>query len=220
MMTRFAEHLVEAYGTDADATWLLDHHEVHLLLIANPDGRKHGEKGVYWRKNDNVNHCPNGWAGVDLNRNFDFEWGGSGSSGNACNQTFRGSAAGSEPETQAVMQYMRDLFPDARGPDDDDIAPLDTSGVYLDVHSYSELILYPWGYKRETAPNGLQLRRLGRKLAFFNGYRPVVLFRFGAVPFTCVPLVPWSCAGCVTRWRKPEICRRARGTASAAALGQ
>ncbi len=41
--TRFAEHLVNGYGIDADATWILDHHEIHLMLQANPDGRKEAE---------------------------------------------------------------------------------------------------------------------------------------------------------------------------------
>src|SRR5690606_10882599 len=43
LATRFVESLVQAHGTDADATWILDHHEVHALLQANPDGRKQAE---------------------------------------------------------------------------------------------------------------------------------------------------------------------------------
>ena len=133
LMTRFAEYLVEAYGTDADTTWLLDHHDVHLMLIANPDGRKHAEDGVAWRKNDNTDHCWQNvnpqWPGVDLNRNFDMDWGGRGSSDFECAHTFRGDAAESEPETQAIVQYMQDLFPDAREPDDDDVAALDTRSL-------------------------------------------------------------------------------------------
>jgi hypothetical protein len=35
---------------DPNITWLLDHHEIHLLLHANPDGRKQAESGKYWRK--------------------------------------------------------------------------------------------------------------------------------------------------------------------------
>ena len=84
LTTRFAEELVDSYGIDADATWLLDQHEVHLMLHANPDGRKKAEEGLYWRKNHNENHCPAGdtgeWPGVDLNRNFPFKWGLTGSS--------------------------------------------------------------------------------------------------------------------------------------------
>jgi carboxypeptidase T len=51
-------------------------------------------------------------------------------------------------------------------------APADASGVYLDIHSYSELVLWPWGFTSDVAPNGPALQTLGRKLAYFNGYEP------------------------------------------------
>ena len=179
LATRFAEDLVDSYGIDADTTWLLDEHEVHLLLHANPDGRKRAEEGLYWRKNHNEDHCAEGdtgageWPGVDLNRNFDFKWGSTGSSAQACAQIFRGSAAASEPETQAITAYMQGLFPDARGAEDDAVAPADTSGVFLDIHSHGRLVLWSWGHTDTTVPNGTQLQTLGRKLAFFNGHTPM-----------------------------------------------
>ena len=58
LTTRFAEQMVDDYGIDADTTWLLDEHEVHLMLHANPDGRKQAEEGLSWRKNHNTTHCP------------------------------------------------------------------------------------------------------------------------------------------------------------------
>ena len=173
---RFAEQLADAYETDADARWLLDHQEVHLMLQANPDGRKRAEAGLLWRKNHNTNHCPDDQPGVDLNRNFDFKWGEGGSSTTECDSTYRGSSAASEPETQAVQTYLANLFPDARGPDDDDATPADTSGVYLDLHSASRLILWPWGLENTLAPNSTALQTFGRKLAFFNGYLPMRLY--------------------------------------------
>ncbi|MEM8996285.1 MAG: M14 family zinc carboxypeptidase, partial [Acidobacteriota bacterium] len=57
--TRFAEFLVDGYGSDPDVTWLLDEHEVHLMLQANPDGRKEAEAGAAWRKNTNNDFCSN-----------------------------------------------------------------------------------------------------------------------------------------------------------------
>ena len=172
----FARWLVNGYGTDADATWILDHHEVHLLLHTNPDGRKRAETGLSWRKNVNNNFCANtNTRGIDLNRNFTFEWnstGGAGSSGAACDLTFRGPGAGSEPETQALESYIRSLWPDRRGPGINDAAPPDTSGIHIDVHSYSQLVLWPWGATNAPAPNGVALQTLGRKFAFFNGYEP------------------------------------------------
>jgi hypothetical protein len=176
LVLAFARGLVEGYGVDADATWILDHHEVHLMLHANPDGRKRAETGLSWRKNVNNNFCANSnTRGVDLNRNFTFQWnstGGVGSSGSQCSLTYRGPSAGSEPEVQAVQAYIRSLWPDRRGPALTDAAPADTSGIHLDIHSFSELVLWPWGTTSSPAPNGTALQTLGRKFAFFNGYQP------------------------------------------------
>ena len=172
--TRFAEYLVNGYGTDADATWLLDYHEIHLMLQANPDGRKHAETGEWWRKNTNQAHCSPASSnrGADLNRNFDFEWGCcGGASTNECSSTYRGPWSASEPETRAVQDYMAAQFPDQRDPPLDAPAPRGATGVYIDLHSYSELVLWPWGFY-SAAPNAAQLRTFGRKLAYFNGYTP------------------------------------------------
>ena len=175
LMTRFAEYLVSNYGIDADATWLLDHHEIHLLLQANPDGRKKAEQGILWRKNTNQNYCSatSNSRGADLNRNFPFQWGCcGGSSGNQCSDTYRGAAAASEPETAAIVAYVRSQFPDQRPDDLTSPAPADATGIFLDIHSYSELVLWPWGFTNQPAPNGNQLQTLGRKFAYFNGYEP------------------------------------------------
>ncbi len=176
LVLSFARWLVDGHGVNADATWILDHHEVHLLLHSNPDGRKRAETGLSWRKNVNNNFCANSNSrGVDLNRNFSFGWnttGGAGSSGAACNLTYRGPSAGSEPEIQAIQSYVRSLWPDRRGPGANDAAPADTSGIHLDIHSFSQLVLWPWGNTATAAPNGTALQTLGRKFAFFNGYEP------------------------------------------------
>lgn len=172
----FARWLVNGYGVDADATWILDHHEVHLMLHTNPDGRKRAEAGLSWRKNVDNAYCANSnTRGIDLNRNFSFSWnstGGQGSSGTQCDLTYRGPTPGSEPETQAIEAYVRSLWPDRRGPGINDPAPADTSGIHLDIHSYSQLVLWPWGERSTPAPNGMALQTLGRRLAFFNGYTP------------------------------------------------
>ena len=176
LVLEFARWLVNGHGTNADATWILDHHEVHLMLHANPDGRKKAETGLSWRKNTNNNFCANtNTRGIDLNRNFSFSWNstaGQGSSGNACDLTYRGPSAGSEPEVQAIQTYVRSLWTDRRGPLPTDAAPTDTSGIHLDIHSYSQLVLWPWGTTSTPAPNGAALQTLGRKFAFFNGYTP------------------------------------------------
>lgn len=177
LVLEFARWLVNGYGNNADATWIMDHHEVHLLLQANPDGRKKAEGGLSWRKNTNTAYCgaTSNSRGADLNRNFTFGWnstGGQGSSGNACSETYRGPTAGSEPEVQALQAYVRSIFPDRRGPNQSDAAPADTSGIHLDIHSYSQLVLWPWGTTSTPAPNGTALQTLGRRFAWFNNYTP------------------------------------------------
>lgn len=173
----FARDLLTGYGSNADATWILDHHEVHIMLVVNPDGRKKAETGLSWRKNTNQNYCgaTSNSRGADLNRNFTQSWNstnGSGSSGSQCNDTYRGPTAGSEPETRAIESYARSIWPDRRGPGINDPAPADTSGIHLDIHSYSQLVLWPYGNTTTKAPNGTALQTLGRRLAWFNGYKP------------------------------------------------
>ena len=172
----FAKYLVNNYAIDADATWILDHHEVHLMFHTNPDGRKKAETGLSWRKNTNQNYCgaTSNHRGADLNRNFEYNWGCcGGSSGDPCNDYYRGPYAVSEPEVQAVQTYMRSIFPDQRGSSSSDAAPDDATGVFIDLHSYGEMVLWPWGYTSSLAPNGIQMQTLGRKFAYWNDYEPV-----------------------------------------------
>jgi hypothetical protein len=182
-VTRFAEQLVAGYGKDAEATWLLDYNEIHLLPQANPDGRKRAElnaegpavnPNALWRKNVNDTLC------VDLNRNHSFRWNGCESdfggwslcsSEDPCSLTYRGTAPGSEPETQAIEAYLRSLFLDRRDPGNEDAAPADTQGVVISLHSYSELVLFPWGWRPTPAPNDAELRTLGRKFGYFTNYQ-------------------------------------------------
>ena len=56
LTTRFAEWLVKGYGTDPEATWMLDNFRFHFLLQANPDGRKKAESGISWRKNTDTDN--------------------------------------------------------------------------------------------------------------------------------------------------------------------
>jgi carboxypeptidase T len=169
---RFAEYLVSNYGVDPDITWLLDYYHVYIVPMTNPDGRKWAETGVLWRKNTDSNDgCSdsNNW-GTDLNRNHSFHWGGD--SNDPCAETYQGPSAGSEPETDIIQTFAYPLFPDQRGPGDTDPAPVDTTGVFITLHSYSQLVLWPWGWTYTDAPNHIQLQTLGRKMAYFNGYTP------------------------------------------------
>ena len=173
--TRFAEYLIHNYGTDADATWLLDYNEIHLLLQANPDGRKQAETGLSWRKNTNQNYCSptSNSRGADLNRNFQFNWGCcGGSSSSQCSNTFRGPSPASEPEVHAIQGYVMSQFPDLRDAPIGAAAPITTTGIFLDVHSSGGLVLWPWGFGNTPTGNDTGMVTLGRKLAYFNDYMP------------------------------------------------
>lgn len=180
-VTRYAEFLVSRYGIDPDVTWLLDSQEVQLLLNANPDGRKVAETQStrMQRKNRNENFCSGGGTtvGVDLNRNFPFDWGGAGSSGTICSDVYRGPSLNSEVESQAIIAYLGQIFPDQRneqaGVDLTTPISLDAEGVYMDIHSNAARTWWPWGnVDGVLAPNATQLQTLGRKISFFNRYVP------------------------------------------------
>lgn len=175
--TRLAEHLLANYGKDPDITWILDSQEVHLILQTNPDGREKAEQGWMWRKNvNNTRRCyRTSKEGVDLNRNFEFLWGVAAADRNPCSEQYMGPHASSEPEVQNLQRYLRSVFNDNRGPKETDAAPLNAAGIYIDIHSYSELVMWPWGYTKRQAPNAEQLRALGTKLASFNNYKPIPL---------------------------------------------
>ncbi len=183
---RFAEEMLNGYGIDPDATWLLDNYELHVLPQSNPDGRKLAEQGYSQRKNRRPGGAcsepptSSSQIGIDLNRNSSFGWGGAGTSTSRCNLTYRGASATSEPETAAMQSYMASIFPDQRGPGSTDAAPPTTTGVMVTLHSYAALVLYPWGYGSASAPNLAELATLGRKFGYFNRYQvcqaPICLY--------------------------------------------
>jgi len=190
---RLLETLLEGYGVDPDITWLVDWHEIWIVPTANPDGRWLVELGgqlegspFYQRKNANLDANDDGtvdcviWPpptgggqhyGVDLNRNHSFGWAGEGSSPEPCDVVFRGPGPASEVETVAIERLVRFLFPDQRGPNLNDAAPDDATGILVTLHSFSNLVLWPWGHLNETAPNYTDLKAIGDKLAGFNGYQ-------------------------------------------------
>lgn len=173
-VTRFAEYLVGAYGDDPDVTWMIDHQIFYLILVLNPDGRKQAETGLSWRKNADNDFCTGSNSrGIDLNRNCGFQWACcGGSSGSACDETFHGPSASSEPETQVFEAHVLASYADRRPPDLTTAAPDDTSGLVIDIHAYGEVILSSWGFTSTPPPNADGILRIGRKMGYFNGYRP------------------------------------------------
>ena len=183
---RYLKHLTTGYdgkggyGRDPDVTWLVDHHVCYVLAMHNPDGHAENERdtGANRRKNmDWDDGCLDSYDwGVDLNRNHSFLWGCcGGSSANPCSITYRGPAPASEPETQAFESTVTALMGDQNGPNgDNEIAaasPLTTTGILISLHSYGDMVLWPWGFDDYgDAPNEAGLRTIGRKFASYNGY--------------------------------------------------
>ncbi len=179
---RFIDYLLTNYGVDGDATWLLDEHKIVIIPSSNPDGHVLAEQSFFQRKNTNNSYggnCSNppssaNQYGVDLNRNANFKWGTVNSPTEPlCGQTYPGPTPASEPETTALQNLVRSLFADQRGPFDTDPAPMTTTGFFLTLHSYSNLVLWPWGWTEDAAPNSTELAMIGQKFASYNGFTPI-----------------------------------------------
>ena len=128
---RLAEYLLDNSSSEPVQGWL-HQGEVWVAPMVNPDGHEYSRTdNRLWRKNRRRNS--GGSFGVDPNRNYGYMWGSlnvSTSSHVPSDETYVGPRAFSEPEVRAVRDLVaRQLF----------------SGV-LTYHSYSQLILYPWGY--------------------------------------------------------------------------
>ncbi|MGH9464891.1 MAG: M14 family zinc carboxypeptidase [Thermoanaerobaculia bacterium] len=170
------------YGVDPVATWLVDRHVAYILVMQNPDGHVVNEQDsdAYRRKNtDDDDGCGfPGAEGVDLNRNHSFKWNCcGGSSSDPCSETYHGPGRASEPETQAFQAFFAAVVDDANGPNADDQlpgpAPDDTPGLFISLHSYSDLVLWPWAFdETNPAPNGEELEKIGRKLGWWTGFDP------------------------------------------------
>jgi carboxypeptidase T len=153
LSSRWIETLINGYGNNADITSMLDSTEIHLVLQANPDGRQVAETNPSAMRRKNMNpggtssSCSTNQRGVDLNRNFPYQWGlNTGSSSNPCSETYRGKSAGSEPEVQAIINYTKAIFPAAQRKTNAQVAYAENStiGVFLDIHAYGNLILPNW----------------------------------------------------------------------------
>ncbi|MEJ2558779.1 MAG: M14 family metallopeptidase [Anaerolineae bacterium] len=140
MSMRLTKYLTANYGSDARVTDLLDNVEVWIMPVGNPDGYQYTFTNErLWRKNlrDNDGDGQITLAdGVDLNRNFAAHWGldDEGSSPNPSSATYRGTAPNSEPEVQALVDFIQD----------------NDFKFILSYHTYQDLILYPWGWQWNT----------------------------------------------------------------------
>ncbi|MEU6408383.1 M14 family zinc carboxypeptidase [Microbispora sp. NPDC046933] len=157
------------YGGDAQITDLVNTREIWILPDLNPDGGEYDiASGSYrsWRKNRQPSSGTSS-VGTDLNRNWAYRWGCcGGSSGTPSSETYRGSAAESAPEVRAAADFVRSRV----------VGGVQQIRAAIDWHTYSELVLWPYGYTTaDTGPGMTQDDRdahaaLGRSMAATNGY--------------------------------------------------
>lgn len=161
----FMEYLLTNYGTDAAVTDVVDNRELFFLIVTNPDGYFYNEStdpggGGMWRKNRRNNmNGPTPDYGVDLNRNFGYLWGfdDDGSSPDPADVTYRGTGPFSEPETQNVRDFI------AAHP----------FVIVHHIHTYSNLVLWPWGYQTGAyTDREAYFRVLGDSMTQYNNYAP------------------------------------------------
>ena len=153
------------------AVWLLENRnkpeiknyietlDIYIIPMLNPDGAEYdieGGKYKWHRKNTRIN--PDGNIGVDLNRNYAFRWGGAGASHSTYSDTYCGPSAFSEPETQVAKKFFESH---------------DNLKTYISYHSYSELVLYPWGGVYEPVENEKDRKAfiaMAKEMADITGY--------------------------------------------------
>ncbi|MCR9248463.1 MAG: M14 family metallopeptidase [bacterium] len=154
----FMEWLVQNYGTDPDATLIVDERELFFIPCVNPDGYVYNETtnpngGGLWRKNRRLN--PDNTYGVDLNRNYATQWlaPNGGSSPTPSSQTYRGTAPFSEPETTAVENFS---------------ASRNFVSVFS-THTYADILLRPWCWEVNDPANVSDYLTLGDYYTVENG---------------------------------------------------
>jgi len=140
-----AEYLLTRYGSDPRVTSWVDRNNIWVVPMVNPDGSHMvWTSNNMWRKNGRGNY------GVDINRNYPYMWSGcGGSSSMPWAQDFHGASAASEPETQIMMKLVERIKP-----------------VFnISYHSYSEIVIYPYGCDGRHAEDRDLVESIGKQLA-------------------------------------------------------
>ncbi len=154
----FMHYILENYETDPEVQDLVNNTELYFVPVINPDGYEYNRAnnpngGGMWRKNRRNNG--NGTYGVDLNRNYGYQWGynNSGSSPTPSSDTYRGPSAFSEPETQMIRDFcLSRQFVTA-----------------LNDHAYGNYLIMPWGYIN-AIPESTLFNSIGDDLNTCNNY--------------------------------------------------
>ncbi|XP_069621473.1 carboxypeptidase A1-like isoform X1 [Ranitomeya imitator] len=138
----FAKKIVKDYGNDPSLTATLNKMDIFLEIVTNPDGFVYTHtSNRMWRKTRSSNSGST-CIGTDPNRNWDAGFGGGGSSSNPCSETYRGRSAHSEPEVKSIVDFVKS-HGKIKG--------------FVSIHSYSQMLLYPYGYTSVRTPDNAEL---------------------------------------------------------------
>ncbi|ADI07334.1 zinc carboxypeptidase [Streptomyces bingchenggensis BCW-1] len=171
MALYLVREFTQGYGSDSRVTGLVNSREIWIVPDVNPDGGEYDiATGSYrsWRKNRQPNSGSSN-VGTDLNRNWDFKWGCcGGSSGSTGSETYRGPKAESAPEVKVVSDFARSRV----------VGGKQQIKAAIDFHTYSELVLWPFGWTYDETTTGMTrddydaFAAVGKKMAASNGYTP------------------------------------------------
>ncbi|MFC9792074.1 M14 family metallopeptidase [Streptomyces sp. NPDC057695] len=159
------------YGSDSRITNAVNGREIWIVPDLNPDGGEYDiASGSYrsWRKNRQPN-SGSSYIGTDMNRNWNYKWGCcGGSSSSKSSETYRGAAPESAPEVKVVADFVRSRV----------VGGKQQITAAIDFHTYSELVLWPFGWTTANTAPGMTLddrnafAAVGGKMAASNGYTP------------------------------------------------
>ncbi|MFI5252083.1 MAG: M14 family zinc carboxypeptidase [Bacteroidota bacterium] len=155
--------LLDNYGIDPEATYLVNTRQIWFMPVFNPDGYVYNEStapqgGGMWRKNRRNNGDGN--YGVDLNRNYgnlamwDSPYGGSDPYPYTNSDVYRGLNPFSEPETQGIASFLA----------------VHNIKTCLNYHTFGNDIIYPWGYLPYESPDSTALREYAFDITGYNRY--------------------------------------------------
>ncbi|XP_071426870.1 carboxypeptidase B2 isoform X2 [Pithys albifrons albifrons] len=149
----FIGHAIHVRERDPTMTMLLEHFDFYVMPVMNVDGYEYTwshPSNRLWRKSRS-SHGNSKCIGTDMNRNFDAHWCGQGASPHQCQETYCGPYPESEPEVKAVARFLRDHK--------------DTIKAYITMHSYSQLVLFPYSYTRNKSKDHDELESVAKKAA-------------------------------------------------------
>jgi carboxypeptidase T len=154
----FMWYLLDNYQVNPEIQYIVNHMQLYFVPCINPDGYVYNQTtnpngGGMWRKNRRLNS--GGSYGVDLNRNYSYGWGTTGTSFSQTNETYCGTAPFSEPETQAMRWLVQNNH----------------FITAFNAHTYAEDILFPIGTTNaEFADHHDYFQTCTNHMVEYNGY--------------------------------------------------